>query len=368
MYRRSSIRASLGAIIAISLLAGCASKSTPAAKIGDTAIAGSGGNATAAGSGGSGKSIKTCTVTMIPKSTDNPYFAAVHTGMDDAQKELGGTLSFVGPAAGDVTGQIQRIQSATQQGSCAIGIAALDAAAVAPALKAAAKRGIKVFSWDGDVIPDARGLFVNMSTAQDLGLSQFKILANAMHNKGEWVVISSQSTAESKNLWITAMQEEAKKPEYSAMKLDKVTFGDDDSKKSYDLAVSLIRAYPNLQGIMAPTPIALEASAKAVADLKVAGKVVVTGLGNPGNDANLLKNGQVPAYVLWSPRDLGYLSYYAAAAYISGKLTGKQGESFAAGKLGTKMVGVNGEIIMGPPITFTKTNVDAHMKDFEATK
>lgn len=45
------------------------------------------------------KSIRDCNLTMIPKSTDNPYFAAVHTGMADAQRELGGELSFVGPAA-----------------------------------------------------------------------------------------------------------------------------------------------------------------------------------------------------------------------------------------------------------------------------
>ena len=43
-------------------------------------------------------------------------------------------------AAGDVTGQIQRIQSGRQRGSCVIGISAVDSSAVAPALDAARER------------------------------------------------------------------------------------------------------------------------------------------------------------------------------------------------------------------------------------
>lgn len=315
------------------------------------------------------KSIKDCTITMIPKSTDNPYFAAVHTGFVQGSTELGGKLEYVGPAAGEVTAQIQRIQSAGQQKSCAIGIAALDATAVAPSLDAAAKLGTKIVAWDGDVSQASRGIFVNMATAKSLGEAQFTILAKDLNNTGQWAIVSSQSTADSKNLWITAMTDMAKDPKYAGMKLMKTTFGDDDSKKSYDLAVSLIRAYPDLKGIMAPTPVALEAAVKAVYDLNVQANIAVTGLGNPGNDAELLTSGKVSAYVLWSPVDLGYLTYYATAAYVEGKITGKEGESFDAGRLGKKTIGANGEIIMGDPVTFTKENVEAAIaKDFKATK
>jgi len=350
MTRTKTIATSVVVLLAASL-AGCAS--TPAT--GDAAE-------------GSEKSIKDCTVTMIPKSTDNPYFAAVHTGFIQAQEELGGKLEYVGPAAGEVTAQIQRIQSAGQQKSCAIGVAALDPTAVAPSLDAAAKLGTKVVAWDGDIAEGSRGIFVNMATATSLGESQFEILAKAMDNSGEWAIISSQSTADSKNLWITAMEDMAAGDEYSGMELVKTTFGDDDSKKSYDLAVSLIRAYPELKGIMAPTPVALEAAIKAVYDLGVEKQIVVTGLGNPGNDAELLTSGKVPAYVLWSPVDLGYLTYYATAAYIEGDITGAEGETFDAGRLGEKTIGANGEIIMGDPVVYTADNVEAAIdKDFKAT-
>lgn len=207
-----------------------------------------------------------------------------------------------------------------------------------------------------------------MASTGAIGRAQFDILAYALHRTGQFGIVSSQATAEVTNKWIAAMHAELARPENKGMKLVKTSYGDDDAKKSYDAAVALIRAYPDLRGIMAPTPIALEASVKAAADLGAAHRIVVTGLGNPSADAQLLRNGQVPAYVLWSPRELGYLAYYAAAAYIAGKITGRQGESFPAGHLGSRTVGADGEIVLGDPITFTKHNVGDYTHDFQATE
>src|SRR6266511_1667586 len=49
------------------------------------------------------------------------------------------------------------------------------------------------------------------------------------------------------------------------------------------------------------------------------------------------------------PGKLGYLAAYAAAALASGQITGKEGETFKAGNLGTKSIGADGEILLGPP-------------------
>ncbi len=351
MFKNSLKVAAVATALAIALV-GCASTT---------------GGSTA-GSPTAGKNIKDCTLTMIPKATNNPYFAAVKTGLVEAQKAVGGKLNYVGDQAGITADQIALIQSASQQHSCAIGIAALDATALVPALTAAKKAGTKVVTWDSDVTPTGRGLFVNMATAKGLGETQFGLLAKAMDNAGQWAIISSQANATSKNEWITYMTDMAKDPTYSKMSLVKTTFGNDDAKTSYDLAVSLIRAYPDLKGIMAPTPVALEASVKAVDDLGVSKQIVVTGLGNPGNDSELLTSGKVASYVLWSPVDLGYLSYYATAAYVEGKITGKQGDTFTAGRLGKFTVGAKGEIVLGMPKVFTKDNVEeAIAKDFKAT-
>ena len=62
-----------------------------------------------------------------------------------------------------------------------------------------------------------------------------------------------------------------------------------------------------------------------------------------------VKDGTVKEFALWIPADVGYLAAYAAAALASGQITGKEGESFKAGKLGSRTVGKDGEVILGPP-------------------
>jgi rhamnose transport system substrate-binding protein len=323
------------------------------------------GAAPAAG-GGNTKSLKDCTMTMIPKNTDNPFFAAGAYGADEAATDMGGKkINYTGTAQPDVPGQIQRIQSASQQGSCGIAVSGLDPDALAPALTAAASRGTKVISYDADVKQDARAFWVAPATDASLGVTQFKLLAEQMGKKGNYAIISAQSTAAGQNAWIAAAAEEAKKPEYAGMKLVKTVYGNDVPQTSYDAAVSLFQAYPDLDGILAPTPVSLQAAVKAKADQKFNPNLVITGLGWPPSDGALLKSGAVKSFVLWSPRDMGYLSYYAMDALLSGKITGKEGDTFEAGRLGKRTIGANGEVDTGEPLVFTAENVDSLMDHFK---
>ena len=63
-------------------------------------------------------------------------------------------------------------------------------------------------------------------------------------------------------------------------------------------------------------------------------------------------------FALWNPKDVGYLGGYAAAALASGIITGAEGDTFRAGKLGEREVGANGEVVLGPPTEFTRENID----------
>ena len=46
------------------------------------------------------------------------------------------------------------------------------------------------------------------------------------------------------------------------------------------------------------------------------------------------------------------------AALVAGRISGKQGEKFKAGRLGEYTIGANGEIVLGPLTTFDKDNID----------
>jgi len=349
---RTRVVAAIAAAAVAVALAGCAP------------TGGSGSSPT--GSAGGGKaSLADCQMTMIPKNTDNPFFAAAAFGADEAAAKLGGKkVNYTGTAQPDVPGQIQRIQSATQQGSCAIAVSGLDPDALAPSLKQARSSGTRVVSFDADVAKDARALWVTGAADEALGVTQFKLLAEQMGNKGQYAIISAQSTAAGQNAWIKAAAKEAEKPEYAGMKLVKTVFGNDVPQTSYDAAVSLFQAFPDLKGVLAITPVALEAAVKAKADQKADPGLVITGLGWPPSDGALLKDGTLTSFVLWSPRAMGYVTYYAVQALLTGKITGAEGDTFEAGSYGTFTVGAHGEVDAGKPIVFTADNVDDQLENF----
>ena len=132
---------------------------------------------------------------------------------------------------------------------------------------------------------------------------------------GKIAILSATSTAPNQNEWIGLMKEELKKPEYAKLKLVDTVYGDDDDTKSYNEAQGLFKKYPNLKVIIAPTTVGIAASARAVQDAKLVGKVFVTGLGTPNQMREYVKSGAAPQFALWNPVDLGYLAIYATGRH-----------------------------------------------------
>ena len=123
------------------------------------------------------------------------------------------------------------------------------------------------------------------------------------------------------------------------MKLVKIAYGNDDDQKSFQETQGLLQAYPNLKGIISPDD-GRHRRGGALPELEqVQGQGALTGLGTPNQMRKFVKDGTVQGFELWDPGELGYLAGYAAAALASGKITGKGGESFEAGPLGTKQIG-----------------------------
>jgi rhamnose transport system substrate-binding protein len=297
-------------------------------------------------------------VVSIPKQLGNPYEEFEHSGVQEALKELGGSDRIQGPTDASASSQVPLINSIMQQRPDAIIIAGNDPNAVAPALKQAARRGIKVVGMDSDVAPDARSVFINQVTTQLVGQNQVESIAKQIDNKGQIAILSATANATNQNAWIKVMKETLKQPKYKDIKLVKVAYGDDDDQKSFQQTQGLIQAYPNLKGIISPTTVGVAAAARYLSSSPQKGKIKLTGLGFPNQMRKFVKDGTVEEFQLWVPKDVGYLAGQAAAALVSGRITGKPGETFTAGRLGKYKIGPNGEIVLGPLTTFNKGNID----------
>ena len=71
-----------------------------------------------------------------------------------------------------------------------------------------------------------------------------------------------------------------------------------------------------------------------------------------------VKSGAAPAFALWNPADLGYLSIYALHAIATGAIEGNPGDTFEAGKLGSYTIADDGTVLLGSPTVFNADNID----------
>ena len=295
---------------------------------------------------------------FVPKNINNPYNVIQTKGALDACKEIGAEGKVVGPSEAGASSQVSYINTLITQRQDAIVLAANDPNALIPYLKRAASQKINVVTMDSDTSPEGRKIFVNQSSSQLIGQQQVQMLAKQMNNSGEFAILSATPNATNQNTWIEFMKEELKKPEYKDMKLVKIAYGNDDDQKSFTETQGLIQAYPNLKGIISPTTVGVAAAARYLSTSPSKGKVALVGLGTPNQMRQFVKDGTVKEFALWSPADVGYLAAYAAAQLASGNIEGKEGETFAAGKLGSRTIEKDGVVILGPPTVFNAENID----------
>ena len=335
------------------MIAGCGGTTK-----GSDAAAGDGGSGTERTADPNAEIKEGLKIAFLPKEIDNPYEVLVDQGGIEAVEELKGEGKEVGPSDASASSQVSYINTLIQQQQDAIVIAANDPNAVAPALKDAMAKGIAVVTYDSDAAPDARQIFVNQADSEEIGRSQVKLVSEQIGGAGKIAILSATPNATNQNTWIEFMQDELTKPEYANIELVKIAYGDDDDQKSFQEAQALLQSIPDLKGIISPTTVGISAAARYISSSPYKGKVVLTGLGTPNQMREFIKDGTVEAFALWNPMELGYLAGYAAAALASGKISGKEGEKFEAGKLGEYTVGAKGEIILGPPTTFNADNID----------
>ena len=296
------------------------------------------------------------TITMLPKNLGNPYFEASTAGAQEAAGELSVEVSEVGPDTASPDAQVPFINTAAQQGVSALVVSANDPTAIGDALEEARSAGTKVVTFDSDTEPQFRDLFVNQASAEGIADKQLELVADQIGGKGEIAILSASANATNQNAWIAIMEEKLAS-DYPDIELVETAYGDDDDQTSFDKTAALLQSHPDLKGIVSPTTVGIAAAARYVSTSEYKGKVAVTGLGTPNQMREYVEDGTVEAFALWNPSDLGYLATQAAAALVAGDITGEEGDTFEAGRLGKFAVGANGEVLLGDPYVYDESNI-----------
>jgi rhamnose transport system substrate-binding protein/rhamnose transport system permease protein len=312
----------------------------------------------ACGGGGGEKkaeeSGREITVAMMPKNKGNPYFVSCHKGAEEAAKELGVKLLWDGPTETDPAKQNEVVEAWITRGVDAIAVSVENKEAISTVLRKARGKGIKVLTFDADAEPDARDFFVNQATPQGIAGVLLEHTSRLLGGKGSFAIITASLTAAKQNTWIKYIRD-GLATKYQDLKLVDIRPSDDDRKRAFDETQTLLKVHPEIKVIMAIASPAVPGAAEAV---KQSGRadVKVTGLGLPNASKPYLKDGVLDSVVLWNTMDLGYLTIEAASALARGTL--HPGDAtFTAGRLKTLKIEED-DILLGPPFTFTKDNVD----------
>ena len=298
---------------------------------------------------------------IVFKNTGNPYGDKQMSGYKAGIEEQGFQAILRAPDQPTAEAQIQILEQLISQHVAAICIVGNDKDALQPVLTKAKNAGIKVFSLDSGVNPASRLTHVNQADSAKIGSTLVDAAFDMSGGKGEIAILSATSQATNQNLWIDFMKKDLADPKYANLKLVKVAYGDDLRDKSVSEAEGLLRSYPNLKVIIAPTTVGIAAAGKVLTDKKLGGKVFLTGLGLPSEMATYIENGVCPYMFLWNPIDVGYLGSWVATALVKGTITGAVGEKFKAGRLGdytiTQAPDGGTEVLLGPPFKFDKANI-----------
>jgi rhamnose transport system substrate-binding protein len=304
-------------------------------------------------------------VAMVVKALGIGFFDACRDGGMEAAKEAGDVeLIYTGPTKTTAEEQIAVIDSLIAQKVDAIVISANDPNALVPVCKKALERGIKVISFDSGVAKDGRIMHLNPSNNALIGSKCVQMMAKTLKNEGEVAILSATAQATNQNIWIEEMKKEWAKPDYAKMTLVATVYGDDVADKSYRETQGLLKAHPNLKGIIAPTSVGIVAAAKAVVDAGLVGKVFVSGLGLPSEMKGAVDAGATDTFAIWNPIDLGYSATMIAIALVRGTATGLAGTSIKAGRMGEIKVADGNDAAMADPFTFDKSNIEKFAKIF----
>ncbi|PRR70435.1 Autoinducer 2-binding protein LsrB [Moorella humiferrea] len=336
----------LSAILMVSLLAGCGSGNSN-----NQSQQQQGSQQTAS------NKDKKYKIVVMPKLVGIPYFNASEQGAKKAGQDLGVEVIYTGPTKADSAEQVKMIEDLITQGVDAIAVAPNDPAALTPVLKKAKDKGILVVDWDTPADKSVVDLSIHQIDDKEYGEHIWDLLVQSMGtDNAEYAIITGGLSAANLNSWINYGLEYAKN-KYPNLKLvtDKIP-SDEKQQVAYQKALELIKAYPNLKGIIGISTPAPIGAAQAVQEKGLQDKVSVVGTALPNDSKAYLKDGSLDVATLWEPAKLGYLTVALIKDMLDGKQPTEGQEVPNVGKIQVKSDGKT--VIMGPPTDFTKDNVD----------
>ena len=275
------------------------------------------------------------TIGVLPKSTRSHYFEGCRAGAEDAAREIGFALRWEGPHHPSAAGQAEVVRGWMRDGLPAIAVSVEHAVTLAPLLREARARGMRVLTWDADADADARDLTVVAATAEAIAQALAFTIGRVLGGSGACAVVTSTSTAPNQAAWLGHLRTRVA-ADYPGVRLACVRECHDVEEQARQQTLEILDAFPDVRLLVGLCSPAVPGAAAAVSS-RGTGLVRVTGVSMPSACREGIEAGVIDSVVTWSTRKLGYLAAAAAHGLATGTLA-RGATTFKAGALGSVFV------------------------------
>lgn len=340
----------LAATLCLSSLAGCAPKeaASSSAPVQASTIA-------PAESEPKAQSTEKLKIAVIPKLLGIPYFNGTGEGAVKAGEELGVEVIYTGPTKVDAAEQVKMIEDLISRGVDAICVAPNDPAAMSGVLKKARDAGILILDWDTPADINLVDYSIHQIDDEEYAKAIWdQLVIKAGTEEMDYAIITGGLSAAGLNTWIRIGTE------YAAVKYPKLNLvtdaipADEKQQVAYTKTLDLLKAYPELDGIVGLASVTPAGCAQAIREKGLSDKITLVGTIVEEDTPEYLADGSLDAGLLWSTQKLGYLTVAVATAALRGEAIVDGAEIEGFGKIQVKEDGKT--VIMGSPDIYEKSN------------
>ncbi|MFC7373923.1 ABC transporter substrate-binding protein [Brachybacterium sp. GCM10030268] len=256
-------------------------------------------------------------IALVSKGFQHQFWQAVRRGARAEAEEQGVEMTFEGPPSeSDIEAQITMLQNAVTRNPDALGIAALDSRAAAPALEEARAKGIPVVAFDSGVesdIPVSTVATDNRAAAREAA----KHMSELIGGQGQVGIVAhdqvSLSGTDRRDGFLEGMKEFG--PDVEMLE---VQYGEGDQALSANIARSLVTANSELRGLFGTNEGSAIGILKGVQE-SGATDLAVIGFDSGRAQVEAIEAGEMAGAVTQDPKTMGALTVRTALSAVRGE-------------------------------------------------